>query len=68
MPGIVCAIRGGPASKPTIARSIALAKETDLPLFFLYVVNLDFLAYTSSSRIHTITQEMEQMGELLSQI
>ncbi len=34
MPGIVCAIRGGPASKPTIARSIALAKETDLPLFF----------------------------------
>lgn len=65
MPGIVCAIRGGPASKPTITRSIDLAREKGLPLYFLYVVNLDFLAYTSSSRIHTITQEMEQMGEFI---
>ena len=27
MPGIVCAIRGGPASKPTIIRALTLAQE-----------------------------------------
>ena len=42
MSGIVCAVRGGPASQPTLQRAITLAKETGLPLFFLYVVNLDF--------------------------
>ncbi len=65
MSGIVCAIRGGPASQPTITQAISLAQETDLPLYFLYVVNLDFLSYTSSSRIHTISQEMHQMGEFI---
>lgn len=65
MSGIVCAIRGGPDSQSTIARAIALAQEADLPLYFLYVVNLDFLSHTSSSRIHTISQEMHQMGEFI---
>jgi hypothetical protein len=65
MTGIICAIRGGPASQPTIARSIALAQETSLPLHFLYVVNLDFLTRTSLSRVHVIAQEMQQMGEFI---
>ena len=65
MGGIVCAIRGGPDSQATIARAIALAKDTGLPLHFLYVVNLDFLSYTSSSRVHTISQDMHQMGEFI---
>ncbi len=65
MTGIVCAVRGGPASQPTIARSVSLAQESGLPLYFLYVVNLDFLTYTSSSRSHTITMEMEQMGRFI---
>jgi nucleotide-binding universal stress UspA family protein len=65
MSGIVCAIRGGPASQPTIAKAIALAQETSLPLHFLYVVNLDFLAQTPTSRVHTISQEMHQMGEFI---
>ena len=65
MPGIVCAIRGGPASQPTIARAIALAQETGLPLCFLYVVNLDFLSQTPTSRVHTISQEMHEMGEFI---
>ena len=47
MPGILCAVRGGPASQPTIAKAIALAQETGLPLYFLYVVNLDFLSLVS---------------------
>jgi nucleotide-binding universal stress UspA family protein len=65
MAGIVCAIRGGSASQPTIAHAIDLAKETALPLHFLYVVNLDFLARTSISRVHVVAQEMEQMGNFI---
>lgn len=65
MSAIVCAIRGGPASQATIARSITLAKETGLPLYFLYIVNLDFMSHTSSTRTHTISEEMHQMGEFI---
>ena len=65
MSAIVCAIRGGPASQPTIELAIELAQEKGLPLFFLYVVNLDFLAHTSGSRVHTISQEMHRMGEFI---
>ncbi len=65
MGGIICAIRGGPHSRPTIARAIALAQETGQPLYFLYVVNLDFLSHTSSTRVHTISEEMDQMGDFI---
>jgi nucleotide-binding universal stress UspA family protein len=65
MSGIVCAVRGGLASQPTIARAIALAQETGLPVHYLYVVNLDFLSQTPTSRVHTISQEMHEMGEFI---
>ena len=65
MPKIVCAIRGGPASTPTILRSIKLAQETGHKILYLYVVNLDFLDRTSSSRTHTIRKELRQMGEFI---
>jgi nucleotide-binding universal stress UspA family protein len=65
MPGIVCAVRGGPASQPTIARAISLAQETGLSLYFVYVVNLDFLTHTTSTRVHTISEQMSQMGEFI---
>lgn len=65
MPGIVCAIRGGPASQPTIHKAISLAQETDHKIHFLYVVNLDFLERTASSRTHTISKELRQMGEFI---
>ncbi len=65
MPGIVCAVRGGPASSSTIERAILLAQETEQPLYFLYVVNLDFLTHTSSTRVHTISEQMSQMGEFI---
>jgi nucleotide-binding universal stress UspA family protein len=65
MSAIVCAIRGGPASRPTIEKSIRLAAETELPLYFLYVVNLDFLTRTSSSRVHLISKQMHDMGEFI---
>lgn len=62
---IVCAIRGGPDSKATIAQAITLAQKTDLLLHFLYVVNLDFLSRVGSSRVHTISEEMHQMGKFI---
>lgn len=65
MSGIVCAIRGGPHSLPTINMAVSLARETNQPLYFLYVVNLDFLTRTTSTRTHTIDQEMEEMGEFI---
>lgn len=65
MSGIICAIRGGPDSQVTIRKAIELAEATGLPLYFLYVVNLDFLARTSSTRMHTISKEMRQMGEFI---
>jgi len=65
MSGIVCAIRGGPDSQTTIAEAIALARKTGVPLYFLYVVNLDFMSHTTSTRVHTISEEMRQMGEFI---
>jgi nucleotide-binding universal stress UspA family protein len=65
MAGIVCAIRGGPASLPTIGKAIDLALETGSPLYFLYVVNLKFLSHTSSSRTHIISKELNEMGEFI---
>ena len=65
MSGIVCAIRGGPDSRATITTAISLAQKVGQPLYFLYVVNLDFLSRTSSTRVHTISKEMQQMGEFI---
>jgi len=65
MSGIVCAVRGGPASQPTIRRAIRTALENELPLYFLYIVNVDFLEHTSSSRVRTIIEEMSEMGEFI---
>lgn len=65
MTGILCAIRGGPSSQPTIAASIQLAKDTKQTIYFLYVVNLDFLTHTSSSKTNHISKELEEMGEFI---
>jgi len=65
MSGVICAIRGGPSSQGTILHAIRMAKDTGLPLYFLYVVNLDFLARTESSRTRVISKEMHEMGEFI---
>ena len=65
MSGIVCAIRGGPDSQPTIKTAIDLAGKTGQTIYFLYVVNLDFLTFTSTSRGQVAAQEMRQMGEFI---
>jgi len=65
MPGILCAIRGGPSSQPTVGRSIQIAQDTGETIYFLYVVNLDFLTHSSSSKTNHITQEISEMGEFI---
>jgi nucleotide-binding universal stress UspA family protein len=65
MSGIVCAIRGGRSSHPTIERAIALAQERKEQLYFLYVFNLEFLLHSMHSRADTITQDMRSMGEFI---
>ena len=65
MSGIICAIRGGPSSQPTIVTSIELARESGETIYFLYVVNLDFLTHSSSSKTNHISKEMCEMGEFI---
>lgn len=65
MSGVVCAVRGGPNSQPTIRKAIELARDSNLKLHFLYIVNLDFLTYTESSRVRFVTHELEQMGDFI---
>mgnify|MGYP006278667847 CR=1 FL=1 len=65
MAGIVCAIRGGPDSQSTIEASINLARETGGTIHFLYVVNLDFLTLSTSSKTDRIREDMRGMGEFI---
>lgn len=65
MSGIVCAIRGGPASKSTLRKAIELAQIRDAPLYLLFVINLEFLAQTAHSRTTSLEEEMRDMGELI---
>ena len=65
MSGIICAIRGGPRSQSTIAGAIEIAKDRALPLYFIYVVNLDFLTKHELYPKHFVDVELEQMGELI---
>lgn len=65
MSGIVCAVRGGPDSQPTIEKAISFSSETGLQLYFLYVVNLEFLGQASTSRVSVISEEMHKMGEFI---
>jgi hypothetical protein len=44
---------------------VHLARQTGQVLHFLYVVNLDFLTHTTSTRVRTISEEMRQMGEFI---
>ena len=63
MSGIVCAIRGGPSCKSTVAQAITLAKNTHLSLHFLYVVNRDLMLPASDDHTHAVSKKMHQMGQ-----
>jgi nucleotide-binding universal stress UspA family protein len=62
---ILCATRGGQASYRTQDAAIALAKERNDTLLFLYVVDLRFLDKTAGSIVVDVENEVTKMGEFL---
>ncbi len=66
MKKILCATRGGDASRRTQDAVIAMAKETDATVLFLYVVDVEFLKLTARGvRPDVVSIEMAHMGEFL---
>lgn len=66
MKKILCATRGGEASIRTQNAVIAMAKENEAAVLFLFVVDLDFLKVTARGvRPDVVAAELEHMGEFL---
>ena len=66
MKKILCATRGGEASRKTQDAVIALAKEKGATVLFLFVVDLEFLRLTARGvRPDVVATELEIMGEFL---
>ena len=66
MKKILCATRGGEASRRTQDAVIAMAKEEGASILFLFVVDVGFLKLTARGvRPDVVTAEMEHMGEFL---
>lgn len=63
---ILCATRGGDASRKTQDAVIEMAKQHGASIVFLYVVDVEFLRLTARGvRPDVVTTEMEHMGEFL---
>jgi len=62
---IVCATRGGQASRPAQEFAIQLALESGEELVFFYVSDTDVLASTSDTRPHDIARGLARMGEFI---
>ena len=62
---ILCPTRGGKASYANQDRAIALAKEREAELLFMYVSNVKFLGLTSLPFIVDIETELDEMGEFI---
>jgi nucleotide-binding universal stress UspA family protein len=62
---ILCPTRGGKASYPNQDRAIALAKERDVGLLFLYVTDVRFLGLTAAPKVVDIETKLDEMGDFL---
>lgn len=65
---IVCAIRGGEASRLTQERAIQLAKADNSRLIYLYVVHLDNLGHLGPGEVLAAQTELAWLGKVLLQI
>jgi hypothetical protein len=66
MKKILCATRGGEASRQTQDAVIAMAKEEGANVLFLFVVDVEFLRLTVRGvRPDVVATELEHMGEFL---
>ena len=59
---ILCATRGGEDSQPTQQAAIALAKERNDELVFLYVADASFLDDIAAAVVVDVESELEGMG------
>ncbi len=63
---IVCATRGGEASRRTEDRAIALARESDAELVFLYVVDTAFArGLTGKFDIEIVAKDLREIGKIV---
>jgi nucleotide-binding universal stress UspA family protein len=60
---ILCATRGGEASRRTQDAAIALAREQGAELIFLYVADSSFLNQTAAPLVVDIESRLVKMGE-----
>jgi hypothetical protein len=66
MQRILCATRGGEASRRTQDAVIAMAKQEGASILFLFVVDVEFLRLTARGvRPDVVLAEMEHMGDFL---
>jgi nucleotide-binding universal stress UspA family protein len=65
MEKIVCATRGGEACRRTQEKAIALAKERDAELVFLYVVDPSLVGPVDESLTEAVNDEMTRLGRSL---
>ena len=63
MSQVLCAIRGGPSSRRTIAVAIDLAQEVSRPLCFLYVVSLDRVLTADEHLSRLFQRRLRQLAE-----
>ncbi len=62
---IVCATRGGEASRRTQERAITLAKERDAPLIFLCAVDPSFAGPVNDELSTALADELGRLGRSL---
>jgi nucleotide-binding universal stress UspA family protein len=65
MATILCPTRGGEASYPNQDRAIAIARERNADLLFLYVTDVRFLNRLASPVLVDIETELGELGEFL---
>lgn len=62
---IICATRGGEASRRTQERAIALARERELPLIFLFVADTNFAHPSNPALADALADELARLGRRL---
>jgi nucleotide-binding universal stress UspA family protein len=65
---IVCATRGGEASRRTQERAIALARERRTPLLFFFVADTNFAQPSNAALTEALAEELEGLGRRLLSI
>jgi len=65
---IVCATRGGEVSRRTQDRAVALAKEREVELIFLCVVDPGFAELANETLAATLADELQRLGKSLLSI